>query len=90
MLQSGDVIISGGAKGVDTLAERYAIQNKHEFIIYDAYWDIHGHAAGPIRNQKIVEDCDEVIAFWDGQSKGTRSTLKLAKEAGKPVHIFWI
>lgn len=90
MLHQGDVVISGGAKGVDTLAKLYAIRYNHQFVEYKANWEKYGSKAGPIRNEKIVEDCNEVIAFWDSKSRGTKNTLKLAREAGKSVHIFWI
>jgi len=90
LLSPGDIIISGGAKGVDSLAEVYAKDNDHTIIVHKAQWGLHGKAAGPIRNKQIVEDCDEVIAFWDGSSRGTRNTLGLAKETRKPIHVFWI
>jgi len=90
ILKKGDIIISGGAKGVDTLADKYAQKNQHTMIIHCAMWDLHGKAAGPIRNKKIVDDCDEMIVFWDGKSKGTRNSIKLAKESKKPIHIYWI
>jgi hypothetical protein len=43
--------------------------------------------AGPIRNKLIVEVCDEVIAFWDGKSTGTKHSINYAKELGKPFQI---
>jgi len=89
LLTPGDIIISGGAKGADKLADQFAKENEYAFMEYPAMWNIHGKAAGPIRNQQIIDDCDEVIAFWDGSSRGTKNTLGLAKEAKKPVHIFW-
>lgn len=81
------LIVSGGAKGTDTLAERYAKEYNIPFIVHLPKWDKYGRAAGPIRNKLIVRDSDRIIAFWDGQSRGTKSTIELAEKAGKPVNI---
>lgn len=81
------VIISGGAKGADTLAERYANQNGIKTVIYYPDWDSHGRSAGFIRNADIVKSSDAVIAFWDGRSKGTKHTIDYAKRLNKPVLI---
>lgn len=80
-------IISGGAKGADALAERYAHDNNIPLTIHLANWKAYGKAAGPIRNQQLIEACDQVIAFWDGQSKGTGHTIKTAKAKGKPTKV---
>ena len=84
-----DLIISGGAEGADTLAEQYAINRKIPTKIHWPDWEKYGKAAGPIRNADIIRDCDEVVAFWDGHSRGTQSSVKLAGEMGKPVCIVW-
>lgn len=81
-------IISGGARGVDTLAERYAKEIGVPLKIYWPDWTKHGKAAGPIRNRQIIENSDCVIAFWDEKSPGTRSSLKIAEELKKPLTIF--
>ena len=82
-------IISGGAQGADTLAKRYAAEHAIPFKEYLPNWDLYGMSAGFIRNKLIVDDADELVAFHDGKSKGTAHSIKLAEEAGKPVHIFW-
>jgi predicted Rossmann fold nucleotide-binding protein DprA/Smf involved in DNA uptake len=82
-------IISGGAKGADTLAEQWAKRNNVETEIYLPDWK-HGRAAGPIRNRSIIEACDECVAFWDGKSAGTRNSIDLCKKSGKPVNIVFI
>lgn len=80
-------LISGGAKGADSLAQRFA-ENKHlDMKIFHPNWDKYGKRAGFLRNKKIVKNCDVVVAFWDGESKGTKNTIDLAKEAGKKVYI---
>jgi predicted Rossmann fold nucleotide-binding protein DprA/Smf involved in DNA uptake len=81
------LVISGGAKGADSLAEEWAGFNGINTEIYLPDWDKHGKRAGFIRNIEIIGACDAVIAFWDGESKGTAHSIQLAKETGKPVKI---
>lgn len=81
-------IISGGARGTDTLAERYAKEIGVPVKIYLPDWKKYGTAAGPIRNKQIVDSADCVIAFWDEKSPGTRSSLKIAEDLKKPLTIF--
>jgi len=80
-------IVSGGARGVDTFAERWAHKNKIPTKIYHAKWDTHGKAAGMIRNADIVGDSHLVVAFWDGISKGTKNSIDTAKKRGIPVLV---
>lgn len=81
------LIISGGARGADKLAERYADEFNIPKLIFLADWDKYGKGAGFIRNFKIIESCDCVIAFWDGKSKGTKHSLIIANEKNKPIKI---
>jgi len=90
ILCAGDIIVSGGAKGADSLAEEYAQQKEFTVVVYKAMWDLYGKSAGFKRNVQIIDDSDEVIAFWDGKSKGTKHSINLAKAAKKPVHVYWI
>lgn len=83
------LIVSGGACGADKLSERYAMENSIPTKIFPAEWEKHGKRAGYLRNVQIVDHCDEVAAFWDGQSRGTKLCIKIAKEAGKPVSTYW-
>ena len=71
-------IVSGGARGADSLAIKYAEVNNIETIVFKPDWSI-GKAAAAIRNRKIVDNIDILIAFWDGTSKGTRMTIDMAK-----------
>lgn len=80
-------IIHGGAIGADTLADIYAIDNDLPKTVIKPDWKMHGKAAGPIRNRQMVDLCDEVLAFWDHASRGTKSTIDYAREVGKPLHI---
>lgn len=84
-----DIIISGGARGADTLAKKYAEEEKQEYIEFLPDWNTLGKAAGFIRNQQIVNACDIVLAFWDGKSKGTEDTLNKAALAKKPTFIIY-
>lgn len=80
-------IVSGGARGADSVAETYADNRKIPTIIHKPDWERYGKSAGMLRNAYIVRDSDEVVAFWDGKSKGTANTIQRCKDAGKPIHI---
>ena len=82
----GDVI-SGGAKGVDAMGERWAKDSGRNLIVIPADWDAHGRAAGPIRNARMAREGEGLIALWDGQSKGTASMIREARKAGIRLHI---
>ena len=81
------IILSGGARGADALGERYA--HEHGFAIerYPARWQIYGKAAGVRRNEEMAAACDFVICFWDGESRGTKSMIALARKYSKPIFI---
>jgi len=81
------VIVSGGADGVDSLAKRYAEENNLRYVEFSANWQLHGNSAGPIRNRQIVNYSDFIIAFHGANSKGTQSTINIAKEVGKKVMV---
>ncbi len=81
-------IVSGGARGADTLAEVYAFERQIPLVIYNAEWDKYGKKAGFIRNVTIAENCDVVIAFPTKESKGTWHTITIAKKMNKPVYVF--
>ena len=81
------IIISGGAKGADQLAERFARESGLPLMVFKPEWKRFGRAAGPARNKQIVAEAHGVVAFWDGRSRGTRSTINLARKMGKPVYV---
>ena len=85
MPQNEITILSGHCKGVDAMAERYAAEHKISIRVYPAEWNIYGRAAGPVRNRRMVEECDLVIAFWDGRSKGTKSLIDCTRNLGREV-----
>lgn len=82
-----EAVVSGGARGADTLAEQYARENGLELIVFPAEWKRHGRKAGPLRNVKIIQECDLCFAFWNGQSRGTEHDISLCKRMGKPCYI---
>lgn len=81
-------IISGGARGVDTLAERFADENDISTLIFKPDWNKHGKSAGFIRNKDIVKSADVVIAVWNGISKGTKHSINICNENNKPLYIY--
>lgn len=81
------VIISGGAKGVDTLAEKYADEHGLEKIIIKPEYAKYHRGAPLKRDEKMVELADEVLVIWDGSSKGTKYTADYAKKKNKPVTV---
>lgn len=82
------IIISGKAKGADTLGERYAKEHGFDVLLFPADWKQHGKGAGPIRNAKMAEEADMLIAFWDGSSRGTRNMIGQMQKRGKPYNVF--
>ena len=83
-----NVIVSGGAKGIDTLADKYANEMRLSKIIFPAQWQVYGRSAGVIRNKEIVDYCDLLVAFWDGKSSGTKNSIDLAKEQDKLLKVY--
>ncbi|EPZ47608.1 SLOG family protein [Alicyclobacillus acidoterrestris] len=83
-----DVVVSGGARGVDSYAETFARQRGMTVKVFHADWDKYGKSAGYRRNVDIVNYADKVVAFWDGKSKGTKHTIDIARKCGKPVDIY--
>ena len=83
-------VISGGARGADSLAENYAKENNIKLTVFPADWKKFGKSAGFIRNKDIIDNADFVIAFWDGESKGTLNSINIAKSQNKKVDICFI
>lgn len=81
-------IISGGANGVDTIAQKIAKKYGLSIIIHYPDWDKYGKRAGFIRNQKIVNDADIILAVRHQDSKGTTITINIAKSANKVIYDY--
>jgi hypothetical protein len=77
-------LISGGAKGIDTIAEEWANAKNIPIIQFLPDWSI-GKAAGPARNLQMIRAADAMIAIWDGKSKGTASAIKIAEKHGLKI-----
>ena len=73
-------VVSGKARGADSLGERYAKENDLPIAEFPADWDKHGKSAGYKRNAEMANYADGCIVFWDGESKGTQHMINLAKE----------
>ena len=81
------VIICGEARGADTLGKRYAESHGLEVISMPADWNKYGKSAGYRRNEEMAKIADELIAFWDGKSKGTKHMIDTMITLGKKVKI---
>ena len=81
------IVISGGARGADILGERYAAENGYKIEKHLPDWKRYGRSAGIIRNREMVIEADLVICFWDGESRGTRSTIEFSKRLGKKLRV---
>jgi len=97
------IVVSGGANGADTLGSKWALENNYGLMVFEADWKNldttpcrikHGKygpynaLAGFNRNDKIVENADIIIAFWDGNSPGTGDSIKKARKLNKPILIY--
>ena len=87
-LQGFPIIISGDAAGADRLGVKFATSHGIPVLHMPADWNLYGKRAGMIRNRKMLEEADRLIAFWDGQNPGTANMIQIAQEKGIPVHIF--
>ena len=82
-----DTIISGGANGIDSIAEQYADLHRLSKYIVRPRYERYGRAAPLKRNEQMVDMADAVLVIWDGRSKGTQYTLKYAEKMNKPVTL---
>lgn len=82
-----DVIISGGAQGVDSIAEEYADAKRLSKYIVRPRYDIYGRSAPLKRNEQMVDMADAVLVVWDGSSEGAKHTAKYAQMKNKPLKI---
>ncbi len=82
-------IVSGGAKGADTLGEMYAKENNIQTEIYIPQWDLFGKKAGFLRNTTIIENSEVVVACWDSKSRGTRDSIGKANKLKKDTFIIY-
>lgn len=81
------VIVSGAARGADSLGEQYARERGYQLQRFPADWNKNGRGAGYMRNADMANYSDALIVFWDGMSKGTGHMIKTAKTKGLAVRI---
>ena len=88
--KNAELIISGGASGIDTLAEKFAYKHRiSKLVIYPNY-KLYGKAAPLKRNEIMVDIADDILIIWDGKSRGTQYTVEYAKKKNKNVNIIII
>lgn len=80
-------VVSGMATGVDTLAVQYATEHNLPLQQFWAEWGFYGRSAGPIRNRKMAEYGEALIAIWDGESRGTKNMIEEATKRGLKVYV---
>ena len=85
--QDVDCIISGGAEGIDRIAEQYADDHRLSKIILRPQYGLYKRNAPLIRNRQMVDLADAALIVWDGVSKGTRHTIEYAQKKGIPLQV---
>jgi hypothetical protein len=76
-------VVCGGARGADSLGEKWAKTNGVQLKYFYPNWDGLGKAVGHIRNREMAEYGDYLVAFWDGKSKGTQNMIMTMQQLGK-------
>lgn len=89
IIRPGDTILSGAAKGADTLGAEFARRNGLDLEEYPAEWERLGRGAGYARNHQMCQNADGLLAFWDGYSKGTKHCIEEAHKARLEIHIYY-
>lgn len=82
-------VVSGGARGVDALGERWAFENQVEVEKFPADWKQYGFSAGMIRNCEMAQNCDRAVILWDGSSRGTKHMMGQLELHGVP-YLFYV
>lgn len=82
-----ELIISGGAGGIDTIAEKYADEHRLSKLILRPQYGLYKKGAPLKRNDKMVDISDKVLVIWDGISRGTKHTIDYAQKIGKETLI---
>ena len=85
IVQKSDILLQGGAQGVDAVASTWARTYGIACQTVEAEWDKFGSAAGRLRNRQMALRADALIAFWDGESPGTGSMIRCMQLAKKPI-----
>lgn len=80
-------VVSGKARGVDTLGEQFAFEWHLPVKFFPADWESFGKSAGYVRNVQMAEYADALIAIWDGKSRGTKNMIDIANRSKLKVHL---
>ncbi|AUO79153.1 hypothetical protein [Salinibacter phage M8CRM-1] len=86
---SVSVLVSGGARGVDRMGEKWAESQPIPYLVYPADWGEHGKSAGYIRNAEMAEWADALVAVWDGKSRGTKHMIETAHKSDMPIFVWF-
>ena len=81
------LIISGGASGIDSLAEQYADKRRISKLILRPKYQLYGKSAPLRRNEEMIELADHILVIWDGKSRGTKYTIDYAKKKNKSITV---
>lgn len=81
------VIVSGTARGADTLGERYALERGYVVARFPAEWERFGRSAGAVRNETMARYASACIVFWDGTSRGSQDMARKATRHGLPLRL---
>ena len=81
-------VVSGKARGADSLGELWANENNVKLSDFPADWDRYGKRAGYVRNEEMGHYADKAIIFWDGASKGTKNMIDIMKKLKKPCKVY--
>lgn len=81
-------VVCGCAKGADAVGREWAVYHRIPVDEFPANWDLYGRSAGYRRNGQMAENADALVAFWNGESKGTRHMIDIARKRGLSVTVF--
>lgn len=82
-----DYIVCGMARGADSVGHQWAIDNHVALYEFPADWQRYGKAAGYNRNVRMAEVADAVVVFWDGESRGSKHMIDIARRKKLPVIV---
>lgn len=82
-------VVSGGARGADSLARQWAKEKDVPLVEFIPEWKKLGKKAGIVRNTDIVNACDVLIAFPSKEGRGTQDSIRKAEKDGKEVIVNW-
>lgn len=80
-------IVCGEARGADTLGREWAESRGWQVKSFPANWNAHGRRAGYLRNQEMADYATHCVVFWDGQSRGSKHMIDIAKAAGLGLRV---